>query len=239
MESRNRLLDEPYLYFALAFAVSIGGFWPSFFAKIPTTDVAHLIHGFSATAWMAIPMIQAWLVSQRKFQAHRYLGRTWLFLSPIVVISGLRMVQLMIVRYEQTTALRLLKFAFLDITALILFVTFLILALRSVAQGNIRNHSRYMACTALFALEPALERVFVFYVPGVAGFEQALYLALISMEIIVGILLIIDWKRHGRVFAHYVATLIFFFTIHILATPIAQSSWFRKFAIWFAAYGNH
>ena len=39
-----------------------------------------------------------------------------------------------------------------------------------------------MAGTVLFALEPALERVFVFYVPGVSGFASALYFALISMQ---------------------------------------------------------
>jgi hypothetical protein len=45
-----------------------------------------------------------------------------------------------------------------------------------------------MAGTVLFAPEPALERVFVFYVPGVSGFASALYFALITMERILAVL---------------------------------------------------
>ena len=234
MNSRRPLLQEPYPYFALAFAVSVGGFWPSFFSKIPTTDVAHLLHGFSATAWMAIPVVQAWLAAHGRYRQHRYLGRIWLILAPVVVVSGLHMVQLMILKYEESQALRLLKFAFLDMTAMILFVAFLGLGLRSIRRKQVGDHLRYMGCTALFALEPALERVFVFFVPGVSGFDQALYLALISMEIVVGCLLVVDWKRHRRIFKPYAVALSFFCAMHVLATPVAQSRWFQQFAVWFA-----
>lgn len=232
MSSKSTLLEQPFFYFALAFAVSVGAFWPSFFSKIPSTDVAHLLHGFSATAWMAIPIVQAWLAAHGKYRQHRNLGHVWLLLAPVVVVSGLHMVQLMIIRYEETKALRLLKFAFLDITAMSLFVVFLGLALWSIRHRNVSNHARYMACTALFALEPALERVFVFYVPGVGGFEEALYLALISMEGIVACLIIADWKRYRQIFLPYVITLSFFFSMHALVTPVAQSSWFQAFAVW-------
>jgi len=61
------------------------------------------------------PILQSGLISRHKFQPHRRLGWvTLLILAPLLVISGLHMVQLMIVRYEQTHAIRLLKFAFLD-----------------------------------------------------------------------------------------------------------------------------
>ena len=64
------------------------------------------------------------------------------------------MVQLMILKYEESQALRLLKFAFLDMTAMILFVAFLGLGLRSIRRKQVGDHLRYMGCTALFALEP-------------------------------------------------------------------------------------
>src|ERR1051326_4440094 len=69
-------------------------------------------------------------------------------------------------------------------------------------------HTRYMAGTVLFALEPALERVFVFYVPGVSGFASALYFALISMEVILVILLFFEWRRN-KVRAPFVIALGF------------------------------
>ena len=126
----SHLLRQPHFYFVIALFIAVGGFWPSFFSKLTTTDRAHLIHGFSATLWMIVPIVQSWLISRRKFKLHRQLG--WVTLSvlaPILVVSGLHMVQLMVLRYEQTHAIRLLKFTFLDLCAMTLFVTFLVLAI--------------------------------------------------------------------------------------------------------------
>jgi uncharacterized membrane protein YozB (DUF420 family) len=181
MSGRVRLHQQPYFYFAIALLIAVAGFWPSFFSRLQSTDLAHLIHGVSATAWMTIPILQAWLISRGKIRRHRQVGRIALLLALVVVASGLHMVQLMILRYQETSALRLLKFAFLDITAMALFVVFLSLALWSVRLKDVDAHARYMAGTVLFALEPAVERVFVFFVPGVTGFEPALYLALFGM----------------------------------------------------------
>jgi AraC-like DNA-binding protein len=196
----SHLLRQPHFYFVIALFIAVGGFWPSFFSKLTTTDRAHLIHGFSATLWMIVPIVQSWLISRRKFKLHRQLG--WVTLSvlaPILVVSGLHMVQLMVLRYEQTHAIRLLKFTFLDLCAMTLFVTFLVLAIFRIRHGDRDGHARYMAGTVLFALEPALERVFVFYIPGVSGFAPALYFALITMEVILAVLLFFEWQRHrGR-----------------------------------------
>jgi uncharacterized membrane protein YozB (DUF420 family) len=77
----------------------------------------------------------------------------------MLVVSGLHMVQLMVVRYQQTGAIRLLKFTFLDISAMTLFVVFLCLAVWRIRRNDMDGHARYMAGTVLFALEPALERI--------------------------------------------------------------------------------
>lgn len=228
------LLAKPHFYFSIAFLVAVFGFWPSFFSKLTGTDSAHLVHGVSATLWMTVPILQSWLISRHKFALHRKLGwATLLVLAPILVISGLHMVQLMLFRYEQTHALRLLKFAFLDICAMTLFVTFLALAVVSIRRNDTDAHTRYMAGTVLFALEPALERIFVFYVPGVSGFASALYFALISMEVILVVLIWFEWRRH-RVRLPFVMALGFFIAMHACLTPVANSPAFTNFARWFA-----
>src|SRR4051794_2197871 len=99
VSSKPSLLRQPHFYFAIAFLVAVGGFWPSFFSKLSSTDTAHLIHGVTATLWMTIPIMQSWLISRKRFKLHRQLG--WLALSivaPILVLSGLHMVQLMVLR---------------------------------------------------------------------------------------------------------------------------------------------
>jgi len=67
-------LGEWWLYFAVGFALVFTGFWPSFFAILQTTEWPHLIHGFSATAWMILGVVQAGLIKFRKRAWHRALG---------------------------------------------------------------------------------------------------------------------------------------------------------------------
>ena len=228
------VLRTPHFYFAIALFVAVGGFWPSFFSKLSQTDGPHLIHGVSATLWMTIPILQSWLASRRKFALHRQLGwLTLLIVAPVVVLSGLHMVQLMVFRYEQTHGVRLLKFTFLDLCAMALFVTFLLMAMLRIRRKDMDGHKRYMAGTVLFALEPALERVFVFYVPGVSGFATALYFALATMELILVVLLCLEWHRR-RIRLPFVMALGFFVAMHVLLTPIATSARFAEFAKWFA-----
>jgi hypothetical protein len=232
--SQPQLLRKPHFYFSIAFLVAVVGFWPSFFSKLSTTDAAHLVHGATATLWMTIPIIQSWLITQQKFTLHRRLGWVSLVvLAPALVVSGLHMVQLMIVGYQQTHAIRLLKFTFLDISAMMLFATFLCLAVWRIRRNDMDGHARYMAGTVLFALEPALERVFVFYIPGVSGFASALYFALITMEVILVTLLFFEWRRK-RVRLPFAMALGFFIAMHILMTPVATSAAFSEFANWFA-----
>jgi hypothetical protein len=219
---------EPYFYFAVAFIVAVIAFWPSFFSKLDTTDAAHTLHGATATLWM---------ISQRKYDLHRKIGyATASLIAPVLVVSGLHMVQLMIVRYQEIHALRLLKFTFLDLSAMTLFVLFLVLAIIHARRKDIDGHARYMAGTVLFALEPALERIFVFYVPGVDGFATALYLAVISMEAILVVLIFLEWRR-GRVRLPFPMALGFFALMHVCMTPVASSPRFAAFADWFAAIG--
>jgi hypothetical protein len=66
--SNPSLLRKPHFYFSIAFLVAVGGFWPSFFSKLASTDRAHLIHGVTATLWMTVPILQSWLISQKTIQ---------------------------------------------------------------------------------------------------------------------------------------------------------------------------
>jgi len=235
MSPRGNKLQQPQILFALALAVSIVAFWPQLYSQLTTIDAAHLFHGLTATAWMAIPVMQSWLAARNRFRAHRFLGRLWVLFAPVVVISGLHMVQLMIRKYEKAPEPLLMKFAFLDLVGIALFVTFLVLAITSVRKRRVAAHLRFLACTILIGMEPAIERVFVFYVPGMLGFKDELYPALITMEVILIALLVADWRRSQPISPAYVTALVFFAGVHLFATPVADSIAFQRFAIWFAS----
>lgn len=215
----------------------MAGFWPSFFTRLGATDASHLIHGISATLWMIVPIVQAWLVSHGKFESHRRLGEGTLLIAPILIVSGLHMVQIMLLKAfgnepGLSQALRL-QFAFLDMSAMVLFALVLILALKAIYRYDVTAHVQYMSCTVLVALEPALERFLLFWVPGIGDFGVALNFTLFIMEAIVAVLLFGEW-RCGRLRPPYVMTLAFFAAVHLLLEPVSASTTFVSFARWFA-----
>jgi uncharacterized membrane protein len=217
-------------FFVASSAVTVVGFWPSFFSQLRTTDMVHMVHGMTATLWTAVPVLQVWLIRKRYFRLHRMVGRVAVFvIAPVLVLSALHMVQLMIIG-DST----LLNFAFLDLGALVLFVVFLALAVAAIRRGDARGHERYLMATVMFALEPVLERVFVFFVPGVDGFQSALFPALASMEIIVAGFILQEW-RSGRVRAPLPIALVFFLLMHTQANPAAKWGPIAGFANWFAS----
>ena len=235
--STIRSYRHAYLYFALAFVVTLAGFWPSFFTRLGGTDASHMIHGTSATFWMAVPVIQAWLINRRRLEWHRRLGKASLLLAPVLVASGLHMVQIMLLRAFRnepglSQALRF-RFAFLDISAMAFFVLVLILALRTIYRKDVRAHAQYMSCTVLIALEPAVERFLLFWIPGIGDLGVALNVTLFIMVEIVAVLLNVEW-RSGRLRPGYVMTFAFFVAVHLLLEPVSGSTWFQSFAHWFA-----
>ena len=216
-----------YFFYALAFAVMVVGFWTSFFMKLGSTRFGHLVHGISATLWMLVPIVQAWLISRERYEWHRRLGKFSLLLVPIVVVSGFYVVRLMILRDPVLTPLSA-KFALLDTLTMIFFVTVIVLAIRNIRRGNVERHSQYMACSVLVVLEPAIERVLFYLVPGVGDFETALMLAMISVEAIVAVVIFVSWRKSGRLPRPYLALLAFLFVTHSLLGFAGASSDFHR-----------
>ncbi|MCI0352175.1 MAG: hypothetical protein L0Z53_22375 [Acidobacteriales bacterium] len=182
---------------------------------------------------MTVPIIQAWLIRRRRFEWHRILGKLSLLLAPILVVSGLHMVQIMVLKVPGLSQTLRMKFAFLDISAMLFFVLFLSLALRSIYRGEVKKHAQYMSCTVLIALEPGLERLLLYRIPNIGSFDVALNVALVMMAAIAAALLYSEW-RSDRVRIPYVVILAFFVTVHLLLAPVSTSSTFQSFARWFA-----
>ena len=235
--SSHRLVQSaghPWIWFTVALVLTVTGFWPTFFGQLASQTTAHLIHGFTATAWMVAATGQAWLAKRRGYALHRRVGRWLLLLPPIIVLSGLHVVQIMLRRNLEQLDLVRFKFAFLDVGVLALFILFVILAVVSARRRQIAVHAKWMACTAILALEPALERFYIMVIPIVSNFDHALYLSLGTVEALLVVLILREWRAR-RVWAPYPVLLCFFVTVHALATPVANSSTFQTIAMRLAA----
>lgn len=240
--SRAARLPKPFtewwIYFVVAFGLAFIGFWPSFFSALSTTKAPHLIHGFSATAWMLLPILQAWMIKTRRRAWHRTIGWASLALAPVVVLSALRILQLFALRNVADFQVRRFKFEFLDMTGIFLFCVFLALAIQAARKRDFPLHLRLIACTALIPLEAAVERLLVNSVPcWVPNFEVALQGALIFMELTLVVIIAgeLFWRRLRWPFPFLLA---YYVVMHVTVSPVANSPAFQTFTMNFARLGG-
>jgi hypothetical protein len=225
-------------WFALALAATAFGFWPSFYSTIHTVPPHILVHGITATLWMSLPVVQGLLIVRGKRRLHRLIGYASLALAAVVVLSGLRVVQTMLLNDGEPTSLVGFKFVLLDLTGLTLFAIFLVLAIRAATRYDIGLHLRLMACTAIIPLEAANERTAILLFPAlVPGFAEGLYASLLSMEAICLALIFAEW-RLDRIRWPFAFMLGYYLLMHLIATPIALSPDFQAFSQWYAHLGG-
>ncbi|WP_299071601.1 hypothetical protein [uncultured Paraglaciecola sp.] len=226
-----------WVWFAAIFGISFVSFWPSFFSAIVNVETHLVIHGVSAIAWMLLTIIQAGLIKSGCRKYHRIVGYSSILFAAVLVVSGLYVVQTMILKNGgmvdgiPTTAI---KFFYIDMTALMLFCVFLGLAIKAARRGDIALHLRLMACTAILPLEAALERTFIYGTPSIVpNFNTALYASVITLIVLCAVLVALEWwyKRIRWPFL----TMLAYYVVTLLTTDIlARAQWFNAMAISYA-----
>lgn len=229
--STARRVLYPYAswYFLAALVVTLLAFFPSYLNRLPTTDGAHHLHGISAFLWLLLLCVQPMVYRLGYIRWHRMLGRTSFILVPVLVISGLFMIRVMLHRAESYPPGLPYQLAFIDFVTLAGFCYFYVQSIRH--RRRIELHARYMVCTVLGPLIPALTR-FLFMAPGVDSFSKSLNASYVIIELVL-IALIVDDKRSGKFHAPYVAAVIFFVVQHILMTFAGSWEWWIA---WMDAY---
>ncbi len=183
-----------YWLFVAALAITLFGFWPSFFHDPGQLDPWRMTHGIFATAWMVLLIAQAWLIGHRRWSWHRWLGRaSILILPPLLITSGHAIYTMLHAGPEGLPRDLRLTLAYIDMTSLALFVVCYGLAI--VYRRNRVVHGGLMGSTALIALIPALGRAFAHNVPSLHGLSGALDP---SFRVVVGVLFILWIKQLVR-----------------------------------------
>jgi len=230
-----RPLGEWWLYFAIGFALVFWGFWPSFFAVLQSTQLPHLIHGFSATCWMILGIVQASLIKFRKRAWHRKLGYSALVLAPIVVLSGLRVLQINTLRTDAAKIMVRREFLYIDLTGLVLFSLFLGLAIAAARRRDFPLHLRLMACTVLIPMEAAIERVLGNTMPSLfPGLEGELQGGLVFMEVVLVVLIAgeLKWRQLRWPFPTLLA---YYLVMHATKGWVAASPAWAAFGRWYGS----
>lgn len=163
-----------WLWFALAFAVTLFGFWPTTVGRFGPPDMLRIIHGAFAVAWMAMLVVQTWLIGRGHRRVHRWVGRASLIVVPGLILSALLVVMDSLPTGGAAHFPRrlLLTLVWIDLWSLTLFAGLYLAAL--AWRRDMFVHSRLMASTVFIALIPALGRVYSMNIPALGGLTGAL-----------------------------------------------------------------
>lgn len=212
---KERFILYPYAswYFALAMLITWIGFSTSYFARLNASSIYHHLHGATAGLWIVLLIIQPLLYKYNKLKLHRKLGRiASIILVPLLVVGGLKMIQMMIQRQNFYPPGEVYRLSFIDFYSLIQFLLFFGLSLYH--SKRVHLHARYMTCTVLTLLPPAITRL-LFFIPGLDTFTKTLNVSFICVEVVL-LILIWDDKRSGSFRKPYFYALIIFGLLHIL-----------------------
>jgi len=212
-------------YFALAIVTTWIGFSFSYFSRITQYGIYHHVHGATAGLWMALLVIQPILYQRGKLALHRKLG-LWgtVLLVPLLLMGGVKMIQSMIqngAAYPPGVTYRL---AWIDVYSLSLFSLFLALSLWHGKQ--LQLHARYITCTVIVVLHPAIGRL-LFFFPWINSFDRMLPVSFLVIECIL-LLLIADDKRRGRFRSPYWVALTLILLLHISMHFAGEWPWWKS-----------
>jgi hypothetical protein len=222
-KEKQLFYTNAYLWFALAFLVTVAGFYPSYFSRLGEMSAAHHFHGISATLWMLLLVVQPFLYKTGLMKWHRLLGRLSIVLVVLIVIGGLLMVHMMLNNENYPPGLPY-QLSFIDFFVIIQFILFYVLAIKNVRDT--RYHARYMACTIFGPLIPAITRL----LPNIGivdTMQTPLHLSYVIVHVVL-IILIIDDKRRDKIRLPYLLALGLMLLQHLTMVYAANWSWWQR-----------
>lgn len=171
----NKFLFPKIAWFLLLLIPFLfSGFYPSYFSKLLSpTDTIYHIHAFFMILWVALSIIQPFLIQQKKIAAHQLIGKISYGIMPLVFITGYLVIRhtyyINLERYtahvtngtSHLTQQELLEKAAASIDiGLIYFIwllTFYVLAV--IHRRKILFHATYMFAATLTVLGPSVDRL--------------------------------------------------------------------------------
>jgi hypothetical protein len=215
-------------YFLLAMAITWLGFSRTYFAVVRTEPLLHHIHGALMGGWIALLVVQPTLYQWGRMDLHRRLGRWGVYLlMPAIVVCGFLMDRRMMQMHNAPPDI-LDQLAFLDLASLVVFPALVILSI--CYARNVQLHARYIVCTVLLLLPPALARA-LFFVPGMHSFQVNVNAAEALVNLVL-LVLIVEDKRRGRIWAPYPLAFVVFGVMAVAANYVKDWAWWQRLAGW-------
>jgi hypothetical protein len=197
------LADRHIVWLSAAFVLlMIVAFTPTYFAPVATGTfnrpaILHL-HGALFFAWPVLFLVQAFLASSGRLQAHRSLGLLGIALATGMVFAGILAVATDLKIHQEGLAL-------VALVGLAMFATFVTLAL--IYRKRRDNHMRWMflatlaimqAVSARFVARVILNAKMPADVPQVLLAQRAGVIHALFDVLVLSLVCVVDWKKRGR-----------------------------------------
>lgn len=210
----------------LTIAFTLFGFFPSFFANPLALDAWHLVHGVAATGWVLLVLVQASLIRVRNFALHRTIGWASVALFAVLLVSSLKLVQIMLSGASgmPIELARLLGFS--DLATLPLMVGLYAAAL--LLRRDRHVHSRLVSGTLLVGIIPAAGRAFT-AIPGIDGLRGALHPTYLLVLAVLALAIVADYPA-GRLRWPFPLMFGWFALTYLGIYTLAEGDWFTGVA---------
>jgi hypothetical protein len=220
-------------YFLLAMGITWLGFSRTYFAVVRTEPLLHHIHGALMGGWIALLVVQPMLYQRGHIRLHRTLGRWGVYLlMPAIVVCGFLMDRRMLLMHNAPPFI-IDQLSFLDLMSLIVFPALVILSI--CYARNVQLHARYIVCTVLLLMPPALTRA-LFMLPSMHSFQVNVNTAEMLVNVVLLVLIVGD-KRRGKIWAPYPLALVVFTVLAVASNYVKNWAWWHGLAGWIA--GGH
>jgi len=216
-------------YFITLLFLALIGFWESYFSKLfnDINGYKHF-HAITILLWMGMLITQPFLIKYKKVSLHKFIGRLSYGLFPVLVISLVLLAHNQIIIYDTGITYSRLYILFLQFSLLFIFIIAYILAI--IYRKKPYLHARYIICTSLALIDPAVARIPLNIPPLPFSYQVLTFLL---TDIILLILIFIERKKKcGR--EVFPIMLSLFLVLQGINLTLTDNVIWDNFSMWFA-----
>jgi hypothetical protein len=205
--------------------VAVLGFHPTYVSKFPVfegLEGAHHFHGAMMMSWFAMLIVQPFLITWKKIEWHRLVGKASYVVAPLVVIS-IYMVTRLEYYDDVSKYTRERSLAGLDLDLMSIFAFIILYGLAIYYRKNTALHMRYMICTGLLIFIPGLARLQIFTF-GLSGAVVGITILVVTYGLYAG-LIAYDLKKKNAIIPYVVG--ISLVTLTNIVVSNNKSGWWQ------------
>ena len=226
-------------YYAIALLLlAVVAFWEPYFSHVFSGDYSMVtsnykhFHVVMAVSWLAMLMAQPYLIRTGKRPLHRQIGKLSYVLGPLMVLSIVLLAHSQMVTFEEQLDPRRHFILFIQLGFALFFAVLYCLAIFYRRTPTI--HARYMILTGILLIEPVLVRVFKF---NLSFIEWSVPYQVVTWPMVDLLLLaiVIAERRQESGRRVFQGALVVFIAYQALHLTVTDTTWWIRFAGWFAA----